>query len=230
MRLFCFPYAGGGASAFRTWAPHIPPTIELCAVQLPGRETRFREPRFTSVAPLTRALVEVLAACFDRPFAFFGHSMGALVSFELARELRRQGQRNLKALFVSARNAPQLPGRERPAYALPEAEFIARLREFDGTPEAVLREPELLRMLIPLLRDDFAINEAYSYADEPPLDLPIAAFGGREDSIVGERGIQAWEQQTSSAFMLRIFPGNHWFLNSASAALIQTIVQQLQSL
>jgi medium-chain acyl-[acyl-carrier-protein] hydrolase len=230
MRLFCFPYAGGSASAFRLWAPHIPPTIELCAVQLPGRETRLREPRFNRLAPLTRVLADVLASRFDRPFAFFGHSMGALIGFELARELRRQGQHNLKALFVSARSAPQLPGRERPAYMLPEAEFIARLREYDGTPEAILREPDLLQIVIPLLRDDLAINEAYSYAEEPPLDLPIAAFGGLDDLIVDEISIRAWGQQTSSGFTLRMFPGNHWFLNRAPAAIVQTIVQQLQLL
>jgi medium-chain acyl-[acyl-carrier-protein] hydrolase len=228
MRLFCFPYAGGSASAFYTWPAHLPASIELCAVQLPGRETRMREPLFDHVAPLTGVLAETLASYFDKPFAFFGHSMGAIISFELARELRRQGQTNLKALFVSARVPPQIQVRQRPVYLMPEPELIATLRTFNGTPEVVFQDPELLGMLLPVLRADFAINECYTYSDEPPLDIPITAFGGTQDTIVDAGELGGWAQQTRGAFQLRMLAGDHFFLNTAQPQLIQAIIHNLQ--
>lgn len=227
LRLFCFPYAGGGASAFRGWSLHVPPEIEVCALQLPGRETRLREPLFTSLPSLIHTLTDVLTPSFDRPFAFFGHSMGALICFELTRELRRLRRPVPKMLFVSARNAPQMVDPDPPVHQLPEPEFIEELRTFNGTSEAILQDPDLLRMVIPILRADFAINETYAYTDEAPLDLPITVFGGVDDHAVDEDGLRAWEQQTSSTFRLRMFPGNHFFLNSVQPMLIQSIVQQL---
>jgi len=229
MRLFCFPFAGGSASAFYSWSAHLPANIELCAVQLPGRETRMREPLFDRVAPLTRTLADTLAPYFDKPFAFFGHSMGAIIAFELARELRRQGQTNLKGLFVSARVAPQAVVRQRPVHQMTEPELIATLRRFNGTPEIVFQTPELLDMLLPMLRADFAINECYTYSDEPPLDIPITVFGGTGDTIVDARELDGWAQQTRRAFQLRMLAGDHFFLNTTQPQIIQAIVHSLHT-
>lgn len=226
-RLFCFPFAGGGAMTYRTWPAHLPADSEVCAVQLPGREGRLREPLFRSLTDLIPPLADALEPFLDRPCAFFGHSMGAIIAFELARELRRRRVSALTALLVSARIAPQTPDPDRPVYQLPEPEFIDRLRTFNGTPDAVLQNPELLAMLVPILRADFAINEGYVYAEEPPLDVPIAAFGGDRDPVVPSGKLGEWASQTSAGFSQRIFAGDHFFLNSAQAELIRAIVPLL---
>lgn len=228
LRLFCFPYAGGVASAFRLWAQNLPPTIELNAIQLPGRESRFREPPFAELPPLIQTLADVLNPLLTKPCAFFGHSMGAIVGFELARHLRRQHNPHLLHLFVSARDAPQLKLAEPLLYNLPEPEFIVKLRELGGTPEAVLQDAELRAMVLPLLRADLSVNEAYAYSPEPPLDIPISAFGGLRDPRVSEENIRPWAEQTSKAFILRMLPGDHFFMNGAPMALLQALVQDLQ--
>ena len=145
LRLFCFPYAGGGASIFRTWPDGLPADVEVCPVQLPGRGTRLMERPFTQLSPLVEALAQALLPLLDKPFAFFGHSLGALVSFELARHLRRQYGVHPVRLFVSACRAPQIPHRDRPIHTLPEAEFLAELRRLNGTPAEVLEHEELMR-------------------------------------------------------------------------------------
>ncbi len=227
LRLLCFPYAGGGASVYRAWAAHLPPEIALCPVQLPGRETRMREPPFRDVGPLARALADVLEAQLGQPYALFGHSMGALVAFELARELRRRRAPLPVQLFVSARPAPQLPRGERPLYDLPDEQFVAQLRRLGGTSEAVLRNAELMRLLAPLLRADLAVNEAYSYVPEAPLACPITAFGGLSDTKVSRDLIEAWEAQTSGAFRLAMLPGDHFFVTGCAPLMAGQIAAEL---
>src|SRR5438552_2333015 len=138
LRLFCFPYAGGGASQFRTWAEGLPPEVELCPVQLPGREGRLRETPFTRIAPLVAALVTALRGYLDTPYAFFGHSLGALVGFELARALRRTGGPGPRGLLVSAYRAPDLPDPDPPLHLLSSPAFWDELRRLNGTPPEVL--------------------------------------------------------------------------------------------
>ncbi len=198
VRLFCFPYAGGSASIFRAWSSGLAPEIELCAVHLPGRERRMMEPPFTRLAPMVETLAQSLEPQMDLPFAFFGHSMGALISFELARRLRLEGQRGPDHLFVSGHRAPQLPPPRPPIYQLPEQEFVEELRRFEGTPEEILQNVELLQLLIPALRADFEVVGTYSHAAEAPLDCPISVFGGREDSEVSEEELENWRDQTNS--------------------------------
>ena len=134
LRLFCFPYAGAGASIFRTWPDGLPADVEICPVQYPGRGTRPMETPFTEISSLVRALAQAMLPLVDKPFAFFGHSLGALVAFELAQELRRQSSLQPARLFVSADRAPQIPRRNRPIHALPEGEFLAELRRLNGIP------------------------------------------------------------------------------------------------
>lgn len=216
VRLFCFPYSGAAASVYYPWADLLPPAIEVCPVQLPGHGTRLREPLATRLAPQVEALAAGLAPAFDRPFAFFGHSMGALLSFELARTLRRQGRPGPMHLFVSGHGAPHLPDRNPPLHALPDDQFVAKLRELNGTPEEVLRHQELLQLLTPILRADFAVCETYVYQPEPPLDCPISAYGGLGDGYVNRDELAAWQAQTTGRFSLRMFPGDHFYLNNPS--------------
>jgi medium-chain acyl-[acyl-carrier-protein] hydrolase len=227
LRLFCLPYSGAGASIFTHWAKVLSPAIEVCAVQLPGRESRLAEPPFTSLEALVAALAPVLQPYCDRPFAFFGHSMGALISFDLARLLRREYGLLPVLLGVSGHRAAQLPDRHPPAHVLPDPELIAELRRLNGTPREVLDHLELLQLILPILRADFAVCETYAYTDDRPLECPIAAFGGLQDNDVGREEIEAWCEQTSSAFSLRMLPGDHFFLNTARPLLLQVLAREL---
>jgi len=230
LRLFCFPYSGGTASIYRNWAASLLPQIEVCAVQLPGRASRMKEAPYKEYGSLVRAIAQELVPYFDKPFAFFGHSMGALLSFELARALRREHGRLPLHLFVSGRHAPQLPAAHPGFHALPDAEFIEALRSLNGTPQEVLDDPELRELIFPLLRADFAVNETYVYYPEPPLECPIDAFGGLQDKDVRVEDLKAWRQQTSAAFRLRMLPGDHFFLHTNEAMLLQALMQELYKL
>jgi medium-chain acyl-[acyl-carrier-protein] hydrolase len=212
-RLFCFPYAGAGASIFRAWPDGLPTDVEVCPVQFPGRGTRLMERPFTRLSPLVEALAQALVPLLDVPFAFFGHSLGSLVSFELARRLRRDYGVQPVRLCVSAGRAPQIPRRGSLVHALPEKEFLAELRRLNGTPCELLEHKELMAIMLPLLRADFAMYETYVYSDEPPLNCPISAFGGLHDHRVNDRDLEAWRSQTDSSFSLRILDGDHFFLN-----------------
>jgi surfactin synthase thioesterase subunit len=228
--MFCFPYAGGGASAYRGWAAAMPPDLEVCPVQLPGRESRLREPAYERPEPLVLALAEVLQPHLDLPFVFFGHSMGALISFELARELRRRGGPMPLHLFVSARRAPQLPAREEPIHDLPEPEFVAKLRELNGTPEEVLQHAELMRLLMPVLRADFAVNEAYTFQPEEPFAAGISAFGGLGDEEVKREDLALWSEHTRGPFRLRMLPGDHFFLHAGRDLVTESVARDLAEL
>ena len=229
VRLLCLPFAGGAASAYRAWGDLMGDDVEVTAVQLPGREMRLREPPFDRVGPLVTALADMLEAVSDgRPFAVFGHSMGALIGFELVRELRRRGRTLPVALVASGRNAPHLPARDPLMHPLPDDEFVARLREFEGTPEAVLEHEELMRLLIPLLRADFAVNEAYDHTPEAPLDLPLLAMGGTDDPEVSREGLEAWSAYTSGPFDLRIYPGGHFFLTPLAREVTGAVRQAIR--
>jgi medium-chain acyl-[acyl-carrier-protein] hydrolase len=227
LRLFCFPYAGGGASAYRGWAASLPADVEVCPVQLPGRESRLREPAFDRPELLVAAVADALATHLDLPFAFFGHSMGAMLSFELARELRRRGSAPPLHLFVSGRRAPQVPSREEDIHDLPEPEFLAKLRELNGTPEEVLQHTELMRLLIPVLRADFTVNETYVFRPEEPLDLGISAFGGLGDQEVTREDISGWSEHARGPFRLRMLPGDHFFLHSARDLVTESVARDL---
>ncbi|MET0622005.1 MAG: alpha/beta fold hydrolase [Pyrinomonadaceae bacterium] len=229
LRLFCFPYAGGGTPIYRAWPELLPPQYEVHAVQLPGRGNRLGEPAYTSVEPMVEALAEAITPYLDRPFAFFGHSMGATISFELARLLEARGRGLPARLFVSGRSAPQLPRERELTYDLPEPEFISHVRSLNGTPAEVLEHPELMELMMPLLRADFSVVETYEYRTGPPLGCPITAFAGADDVEVNTERVAAWGEQTSADFNLQIMPGGHFFLLDAptQAAMLRVIEPEL---
>jgi medium-chain acyl-[acyl-carrier-protein] hydrolase len=230
LRLFCFANAGGGASAFRSWAASLPAAVEVCPVQLPGRESRLSDPPFVALPPLVRALAQGLRPQLDKPFAFLGHSMGALVGFELARFLRRYYQLEPLHFFVAGRPAPQLPRTKPPIHGLPDAEFRDELRRMNGTPAAVLDHDELMQLILPALRADFTLCETYQYAPEAALACPISAFGGLQDATVSRQDLEAWRDQTTGRFVLRMFPGDHFFLHAGRALFLEVLARDLQNL
>jgi medium-chain acyl-[acyl-carrier-protein] hydrolase len=230
LRLFCFPYAGGNSLIYRKWPTGLPATVELCAIQLPGHGNRLREKPFDRLTPLVSALATELLPYLDKPFAFFGHSMGALISFELARLLRREFGKGPEQLFVSGHRGPRIINGGPRIYDMPREEFIEQLRRLNGTPKEVLEHPELIDLMTPILRADFAITETYEYLNEAPLDCHLTAFGGLGDIEVTRKHLEAWRAETRASFSLRMFPGDHFFLNTAQPALLVVLSQELRRL
>lgn len=226
LRLFCFPYAGGGASVFYQWLSELPWYIETCPVQLPGRENRLREPPIAQLELIVQALAQAIPPYLDMPFAFFGHSLGALTSFELARRL----DPGPLHVFISAHRAPHMPNSSLPIRHLPDAEFIQQLACLKGIPQEVAQNSELLEICLPVLRADLTAYETYKYTARAPLNCPISAFGGVEDREVSREQLEAWREQTHAAFALRMFPGDHFFINSHQTLVLKAISQSLARL
>lgn len=229
LRLFCFPYAGGDVRIFRKWLDYLPTFVEVVPVQLPGRANRIHEPAFTRLQPLVEAIAHVITPYLDKPFAFFGHSMGAMISFELARQLRRRFGMEPVHMFVSGRRAPQLPDTTPPTYDLPGQEFLEELRRLNGTPKEVLEHPELMELVVPLLRADFSVVQTYAYSEAPPLNNSITAFGGIDDTEVSQGQQEAWREQTVGPFSLHMLPGDHFFLFAAERIILRIISERLRS-
>lgn len=227
LRLFCFPFAGGGASSYRGWPAHLPADIEVAAIQLPGREERLREPAFTSASELCARLVAVLAPYLDRPFALFGHSMGALLAFELTRVLRTIGRTAPVHLFVSAHCGPRKAHCLPPVIGMPDRELVRLIRRLGGTRDEVLEDGDVMRLMLPLLRADLTVCETYSYVAAEPLACPISAFGGILDQVVRRADVLAWGAETHGGFQARMFPGGHFFLDDVKPRLLQAITGDL---
>jgi medium-chain acyl-[acyl-carrier-protein] hydrolase len=227
LRLICFAFAGAGASAFRAWHALVPDWIEVGAVQLPGRESRIREAPYRSIPELVPALAAELLDDAPAPFAMFGHSMGALIAFEVCRFLRSRAQGPME-LFVSAHAAPQIPFPGPYIHQLPDAHFVQELRRYRGTPEAVLQSSELLAMVLPSLRADFTMMETYRYERQEPFSFPITAFAGHEDVEAPAVLIEPWREQTTADFELVTLPGDHFFLHTARDQLLHAIIARLE--
>lgn len=229
VRLFCFPYAGGSASLYRSWTTGLSPTIEVCPVQLPGREDRWHEPPLNDLSALVTALTEGLSPFLEPPFAFFGHSMGAFIAFELARQLRREDRPAPALLIASGARAPQIPDPDPQAHRLPADELLTEMQRLEGIPQELRNHPELVALLLPTLRADLALCENYSYVAEPPLACPLAVYGGHQDSKVPPEHLSGWQHQTSSAFRLRMFPGNHFFfVREARTPVMQALREDVE--
>lgn len=230
LRLFCFPYAGGSSVTYRAWPLGLPADVEVCAIQLPGHGNRLHEPLFDRLTPLLDDLAPKLIPYLNKPFVFFGHSMGALIAFELTRRLRRDYARMPQHLFISGHRPAQTRDVKKRTFDLPEAEFIQELVRLNGTPTEVLENPELLEVMIPILRTDFAIAQTYEYVEEPPLECDLTALGGISDVSVTREHLEVWKTHTSANFKLRMFLGDHFYLHTARTSLLQTIALDLRRL
>ncbi len=229
LRLFCFHFAGGDASIFRLWTTQLPPSIEVCPIELPGRASRRAEPALTHFPVLLDTLARrVQPFLTERPFAFFGHSFGGNLAFELTRWLRRERAPLPVRLFLSA--TPALQSRTQ-LHArinhLPDEPFLEQISTRFGIPLEVLAHGDLRDTVLPALRADVGVSESYQFVPEPPLAVPVSAFGGTEDPEVGPREVEVWRQQTTADFRARFLPGNHFFLSAQRARLHQAILEDL---
>ncbi|MCP3137812.1 thioesterase II family protein [Pyxidicoccus xibeiensis] len=227
LRLFCLPYAGGGSSIYSRWQGDFPEDIEVCAVELPGRRARLREPPIRRAAALVEAIAEGVAPFLDLPFVFFGHSMGALLAFELARHLRRVGRQGPCALFVSAAAAPHLPRSRKLLWRLGDAEFLSEIRGYGGTPEEVFSEPDLRALFLPVLRADFEVFDTYEFEDDGPLACPLHVYGGRDDERATPGQLRAWGELASHLESVELFPGGHFYLHEQRPALTAAVAREL---
>jgi medium-chain acyl-[acyl-carrier-protein] hydrolase len=222
-RIFCLPFAGGGATAFRGWSKLLGTTIEVCPIQLPGRESRFSEPAFTEAQALAQVLARQLQPFTDKPFAIYGHSMGALVAFELTRVLQAERFAMPHALILGAHRAAHLPRTRETFYCLDDKTFIEKLQRFGGFPEEVLASEELMQLLTPTLKADFTLCDTYVYADQAPLSCPIHVFLGATDKEAPFEVMEAWHQHSSVHTQLHVFQAGHFFIRSDLERVIDTL-------
>lgn len=226
LRLLCFAHAGGGAAFFFPWRRALGPRVEVRPVVLPGRESRSREPAFRSLEALLGPLCDALAPHLDRPYAMFGHSMGAVVAYEAARRLAAAGCPPA-LLAVSGRRAPGAPRTRRPFSGLPDRDFLAALAALNGTPAEVLGDDRLLHAMLPTLRADIELNERYARLPGPPLACPLVAYAGSSDPEVDLEELLAWHEETSGPFTLRSFAGDHFYLKGARADVMSALRRDL---
>jgi medium-chain acyl-[acyl-carrier-protein] hydrolase len=228
LRLFCFPYAGSGTSVYRGWTTAISHDIEIWPVALPGREHRLAEAPIDDVRRLAAAVGDELGGRLEPPFAFFGHSLGALLAFEIAHNLRRQGKPGPCCLIVSAHRAPHLTDDRNRVYDKPASELVQELRRLNGTSAEVLGNHELVELMLPVLRADFKAAELYQYVEQPPLRCPIAAYGGTRDDMVSEAQLAGWSAHTHGGFAQTMFDGDHFYLNTQREQLMAQLAIDLR--
>lgn len=200
--------------------------IEVRSVQLPGRENRLREVPLTSMTVLVAALADKIEAFLDRPYGFFGHSMGALIAFELACELRQRGHDGPLFLCASGANAPQVPRDDEPLHEQPDEELVRRLSDrYGGIPAQVLENDELLALVLPALRADLTLIETYSYRNVVRLPCPVMAYAGLDDQRVTPEKLERWGEMTTGEFSSRLFAGDHFYLHDCRDDLVAAVLQ-----
>jgi medium-chain acyl-[acyl-carrier-protein] hydrolase len=221
-RLFFFPYAGGGPAAFSAWCGALPKSIEGWIAHYPGRGSRFNEPLINEIPQLVERLARAIEPFLEKPFSFFGHSLGGLIAFELARDLRRRNHPP-DSLFISACAAPHLPRVHPRIHRLPDAEFIAELKDMSGIPSELTQSGEAMSLLLPVLRADFQAFENYVHVPDEPLSCPITVFGGSNDPRANRKEIEAWSFHTTAAFTSFLFSGDHFFLHNAKDPMLAVL-------
>jgi medium-chain acyl-[acyl-carrier-protein] hydrolase len=230
IRLFCFPYAGVGASVYRDWPKHLP-GVDVVRLQPPGREARLHEPSVRDFEELVSQATDAVAREIgDLPYALYGHSLGSLVAFEVAHRLRdREGAGEPAHLILGARRAPRLPSRIPEIAPLSDEELLEALERYfgDGVPEEVAQEPELVAMLLPALRADVEAHEGYAYRDRPLLSCPVTALCGLDDPSVSPEEIEAWSAETTGPFTFALLQAGHFFARDGSPQLFRILSRGL---
>lgn len=228
MRILFFPYACGGASIYRTWSQFFPSEIEVIPVQLPGRENRISEKPYSSLTELTDHLFESFKPLYDKPIALFGHSMGSLISYELSKRMQQSGIIPVH-LFVSAHGAPDKSRHDTNDHLLSNDELINKLRKLSFTPEPVLQNKDLMQLLLPMIRADFALIETYQFKDGPLLECPLTIFGGTNDKEVSLSELDDWKYHTNDDFSKEIISGDHFFIHENASYIASAMMKKFDS-
>lgn len=227
LRLYCFAYAGGNATCFSQWQEAVDPCIEICAVELPGRGKRFSEAPYKAMPDLVEAIASVVVKQNKQPAAFFGHSLGALLAFEVTHCLRSHYAPLPVHLFVSGCAAPQNRSPPKNLHALPHDELVEELKKYNGTPPGLLENRLLMELVLPTLRADFMLAEKYAYRAAARLELPITVYYGTEDPHVSEQQAREWRKETKGSCNVVLMEGDHFFLNQKRDAILQNLAAEL---
>ncbi|MGB1009785.1 MAG: thioesterase II family protein [Thiolinea sp.] len=230
IRLFALPYSGAGAGMYFSWSKHFHANgIDLIAIQPPGREQRIHEKPITHLPDLVGEILNSIYPLTDQDFAFFGHSLGGLIAFELTQKLIKEGKKIPKHLFVSAFRSPDIPNPNPELHQLNDSVFLKKIAEYGGTPDTILKNNELMALLLPILRADFKLLETYRYQPTKPMSCPITLFNGEKDAIVKPVHMSNWRHHTNTRFRKVVFPGNHFFINDNRKEIISEITNQLHN-
>ncbi|KQS63658.1 thioesterase II family protein [Modestobacter sp. Leaf380] len=225
-RLICLPHAGGGGSTFRGWGDGLPPGVDLCAVRLPGRESRLREPLVTRMGDLVSQLVGGLSDQLDLPYALFGYCSGALTAFELARLLEQTG-RPPAHLFVCACPSPSSVRRDSAVHRMSSTDLADHLRALGVVPPVIIDDPGLFALFEPSVRADYEVFESDTYRPGDPLRVPVTVFGALDDVTTSVETMMRWREETTGDFTLRLFPGDHAFFDRRRASIVQLVAAEL---
>lgn len=232
LRLVCFAHAGGSAGAYRPWCQLLPDSVELWAVQLPARANRLKEAPITRMGDIVDGVVQALRPLLDRPYALFGHSMGAVLANEVARQLRHAGAPLPSHLFASGRRPPHWPNPDEPLHVLGDAAFVAEIqRRYGGIPPEVAAHQELMEMLLPSLRADIhALENHLPPAGRLPLACPVSVFGGSDDPLTPHEHLEGWHAESTGPVRVRVMPGDHFYLHQQREALLGELCASLAPL
>jgi surfactin synthase thioesterase subunit len=223
-RLLCLHHAGGNGAFYLSWAADLAETCEVWTVNLPGRRGRVLEPLVTDLDILVAELADAAEVLLDRPLAIFGHSMGALLAYEVARELRRRGCPPLSALVVSACRAAHLRT-ELKGVPRGNAELTGLLRSWGGTPPELLKDEEFLDLVLPPFRADLLLCDAYRYQPGTPLDTPLTALAGADDEVAPVRDVAAWSAYSTRWRGIHVLPGGHFYLVPARRLVLDIVMR-----
>ena len=223
LRLYCFPYAGGSAATYAHWHRKLQNSVQVIAVQPPGRANRIFEPPFREMGSLIDALYAEIKPFLDRPYAFFGHSLGSRVAFELIKRIDRNKLMLPEIFFASGSRAPSVKPREFRTYDLPDKQFIEHLRSLNGTPEAIINNPDLMDLYLPLLRADFQISETYYSDATDKINSKICVFSGTKDEDITEQDLRQWYEHFHTKIGIKMIEGSHFFIEENSDHLLKEI-------
>jgi surfactin synthase thioesterase subunit len=221
--VFCFPHVGGGTTFYNTWLQHLPPHAELCAIRLPGRESRQGEPFIEDMDTLIGILVDATDALMDRPYVLFGHCSGSLMAYYFARRMMAEGRRMPSHLIVTSVAAPSTPATSDPIHVLPRDELISRFVAYGGVAPEILADDDLIEVFEPVIRADSALIEQVKHLPGPPLDVPLTVISGLDDPFLDFEALAAWRHETTANFSLRLEHAGH-FVVDESAAIVASLL------